>query len=1843
MANDIYTFYPSFKEFLPIYRDVSRVWIGNGVTTGTSGMLYAEYADGNVAELGSVSLYATAVEMGYQGTERSWVQMIMGVSQLVEGTEVTMSYQVSENGQTPPSSGTWYNSLDREEFSKDRIKGKFIWTKISIKWAAVDPTVVYMASYQGQDGQVQSVNGQTNEVLLYGDNIPIAEDDEQSIKEYIDDNLVLDIATNEDIDALFSMTFFSGAAFITGRNFNATDTISYKIEALTQNAPMPEENIVTIHPYEGNSYHFSFGHVKFKLTDIPEGETQYTYQYKISDISHTMQGVPAGSTSYVCSVTLINRGEGLLLIKKSSNFNSLFFSYEYGAAGSITFEGTMTMDGRTMYAREFMIEMTEEGTENVWRNISTMETVAHNVPADIAYPTLQYTLDDVGVHTYIIHETSLSGDGVTIDDTAHTIVVTVRDTSPDGDLEIITDGSDKHVDFVNTYAATGSVIFYGEETLVDRLFRDTDTLSIAISGTGKLPSPATVSADFTVGDDSVEFEFPVVQYTLSNMSNGVGGYDDVKVFNYNITEVPNIPGTADDGLAHTVTVTVTDDKHGHLIVEPVYSDGDDGASFTRTYSAFGTLIIAGEKNLTNRKFVASDSMYVILGATNNGRLPADASKSITLPVGQNKASFTFAEIIYNFADLKGNASYTYDYFIYEDTIITGATNDSDAHTLSVRIADNYDGTLSVTPTYTNGLVQFNKFVFESIYDATGYIALIGNKTIVNRTFVAGDTMSVTIAAGNDGKLPTPTTISVPLTTGGATASFSFAQITYKITDLDGLATKTFNYTVTETTTMAGTAPQSTTDTVSVTVTDMSDGTLSVTPVYTNGTSLSFYNVYSATASLSFKARCVFTNGNMNANTFTVRITQVTGNSSTTQAIENVVLAAPVTMSTTEGSIQDLNFTNIVQFVKNSIKDDTQNTYWFMIEEVLPNVDANNIYNNVKYDATKKWINVEVTDNLNGTLTVTKRPSSEIDMTFTNEQLADLTIGKIWAGDHDRLTTAEKNAFTILVTGPDSYSESFTYADMTNDAMVLPNLALGEYTIAETNNVVENFSITTSYAVGASPTNRITLIRGGSRLNITDNVNKLEGTINIVATWSGEDNLLTAAQKNNVTFTLTGPKQKTSDPSTYSRTFTYADMVNNRMTIERLTLGTYTITESSYQFTDFDATVTYQISNIATNSVTIADADNVTFTVNTDYYYHKGSVKVTKQFDTVSALPVTYYITNDYNNTEFNVSNADNAGVADGIIIPYEWTIANVPVHTTIQFTEHNTSIANYDLVASAVPVDYTSSAVVSTETSVVAMTNHYIRHIGTAKVTALFVGITSAQKPNSFSITNDYNNSIFTFANADNTATADGVSTAYEWTITGVPTLETVHFTIHNTSITDYDVVSAANPASYTTAAIQKNTTSTVAITNTYTVHTGNVKVTAQFAGISNIPNSFQIENSYDQYGVVFTPYNADNASTADGITTPFEWTLSNVPVNTNVTFSESNVAVTNYSLSQDTVIQKSSGQVVKDTTLTVNFVNTYIRDTGTVEVTMSFQGAPSVPAGCYIENNYNASVFTYANADNAGTADGFTVPYRWTISNVPTTTQITFTEYDYNVTNYTRDSSNPTILISAAVTKNQTANVGFINSYTQDTGYVHVYASFGNFTPPQNFQITNNYNNEVFTLANGEDTGTGLGYLWTIQNVPVNTVIQFTETNYDIAGYTCSSTHVRDCAAVTKNTQSNVYFTHTYNAIATLANRTFIFNNNISGGNTSIEVDVTFHDDNNDTYTGLKYNAPENDHVLQYYPQGGYNWTDAYHWDDIGTNIWTNNDMKTITFTAEPTSFTGVANANEFETWLLSVATEEI
>lgn len=197
-TNDFFTFYPQFNEFLPVYRNISRVWIGDGRNTGEAGMLFAEYETGEVIRLGYVTLYDYAHDNGYTGTAAQWAQAVIQLASTSKAAVVSTVYLTSEDGTNHPASSAEWSS------TPSMVQGQYLWTKITLSWVDSTTSELYLVTYIGLDSEVRSINGQVGDLVLHGANLTISGDSDETIKTYID-NLVFEpnVATQAQIDAMF--------------------------------------------------------------------------------------------------------------------------------------------------------------------------------------------------------------------------------------------------------------------------------------------------------------------------------------------------------------------------------------------------------------------------------------------------------------------------------------------------------------------------------------------------------------------------------------------------------------------------------------------------------------------------------------------------------------------------------------------------------------------------------------------------------------------------------------------------------------------------------------------------------------------------------------------------------------------------------------------------------------------------------------------------------------------------------------------------------------------------------------------------------------------------------------------------------------------------------------------------------------------------------------------------------------------------------------------------------------------------------------------------------------------------------------------------------------------------------------------------------------------------------------------------------------------------------------------------------------------------------------------------------------------------------------------------------
>ncbi|MBR3645002.1 MAG: hypothetical protein IKN54_01155, partial [Lachnospiraceae bacterium] len=474
----------------------------------------------------------------------------------------------------------------------------------------------------------------------------------------------------------------------------------------------------------------------------------------------------------------------------------------------------------------------------------------------------------------------------------------------------------------------------------------------------------------------------------------------------------------------------------------------------------------------------------------------------------------------------------------------------------------------------------------------------------------------------------------------------------------------------------------------------------------------------------------------------------------------------------------------------------------------------------------------------------------------------------------------------------------------------------------------------------------------------------------------------------------------------------------------------------------------------------------------------------------------------------------------------KWTISEVPIGTTVKFTETGYEKDGYIVVANGLLATATSdvskTAVAAEPVALAAtFTNVYTQKTGNVEVTKVFDGITGTDIPSGFKITNDYNTDEFTVSNA--TSGSGTAREPYKWVIENVPVGTKVTFTESGYEKDNYTVLintktASAENAKVETAEVNETTPVTAEYVNTYTKKVGKVEVTKVFDGVTgtDIPATFKITNDYNT-----DEFTVSNATSGSGTSaSPYKWVIENVPVGTKVTFTESGYAKDGYTVTINSKeataanAEIESAEVNETSAVTVAYVNAYTQKVGNVEVTKVFEGVTGtdIPATFKITNDYNTDEFTVTNATSgSGTTAS---PYKWVIENVPVGTKVKFTESgyakdDYTVTINSKEATAANAEIeSAEVNETSAVTVEYVNSYTKKVGKVEVTKVFDGITGtdiPSTFKITNDYNADEFTVSNatsGSGT-TASPYKWTIENVPVGTKVTFTESGYEKDNYT--------------------------------------------------------------------------------------------------------------------------------------------
>ena len=486
-------------------------------------------------------------------------------------------------------------------------------------------------------------------------------------------------------------------------------------------------------------YNDGEGKVTFDPIEYDEDDIGKSYTYLISENAGSISGVNYSNEIYTVEVTISDNRDGTLKVDRvitntaseTVAENSLTFTNEYHADGTLELQALKTLDGRKLEDQQFEFGLYDEAGKLI-------ETVRNDANGTVTFKELSYTEGDIGEHVYTVKEEipDEQAPGYTYDGTIYTVTVTVSDNF-DGTLDIekkITIPAEQEGDpaveqeamvFANTYKASGYTDIRATKSLIGADLA-ADQFEFTLTSTGN--TPAVNQTKRNDADGNITFDR--LSYTQDDAGN---------TYTYLLTETDlGAAGYSYDTTAYRVTVTITDNGDGTLKVEqkiekiggtaanPSYEEVEE-AVFKNTYTAEGSILVEATKLLDGRALAAGQFSFSLTPQSQD-----DPNKA------QTKANAANGEIVFDaltYSETDIGKDYTYILkeeipaekaagYVYDDTEYLV--------TVSVRDADN-DGQLEVSKSVTvNGssdALADSDVIFENTYTASGSTGLTARKTL----------------------------------------------------------------------------------------------------------------------------------------------------------------------------------------------------------------------------------------------------------------------------------------------------------------------------------------------------------------------------------------------------------------------------------------------------------------------------------------------------------------------------------------------------------------------------------------------------------------------------------------------------------------------------------------------------------------------------------------------------------------------------------------------------------------------------------------------------------------------------------------------------------------------------------------------------------------------------------------------------------------------------------------------------------------------------------------------------------------------------------------------------------
>lgn len=832
-----------------------------------------------------------------------------------------------------------------------------------------------------------------------------------------------------------------------GRDWLDSDSFDFTITAL-DGAPMPKRDgnevssatVKSPNSKDGDSVSFDFGQIEFTsdmVKDAPGHKRTFTYE--VTENAGDLPGIQYSDNKAVIKVTVGDNGQGKLVASATTQNGTFVNRYSaelnYTAAGGLNLAKTLT--GRDMTDGQFTIKITpnDEASAGLFGLSGEGREVSMPAANDGVQVTKSALTGDVVLaqrdagrtYSYKVVEQGTAPSGYTYDTAERTVTITVEGDPANGTLKATTvvsggpDGDKAYVyssdavgtqekavvPFNNSYAASGEVGITATKSLTGRSLTDGE-FDFALKYANGIEDMAAAT-----NDASGNVDFGSIKYTTEGLAKLVADGHAVKTVKdgkpawkidyvaYEKTDV--LPGGVSAQTQPIVfTVMVVDNGDGTLAATA--NTTGNGLVFENVYSTGGPIEmgLSGIKNLKAGEGLTPASIEGKFTFTVTSDDPAAPMPQSTTATNDANGNVDFGNIEFTLDDLNKALGTNGTRAADADDETKGASSEEAATDAAGQSASDQGSAAGA-----DSEEQGNAAASDATEQGQGAAVVTGEGT---------GAASVSTAANK--------------VAGAEDADQASAQSDEPVTRAGVVRSHTFTYKVTESGSADGVTNDTETKTVSFKVTDDGNGKLTVERLgAASDPAFAFTNTYSVQPTDSsvtdqVKVTKSLTGRDMAAGEFAFELLEgdkvvATG----TNSADGSVALSPITYT-------------------------KPGTHSYMLREAGGGTHKAG----VEYDGSVFAVTTTVTDNGNGTLSVTHKVDNDANAVgFTNSYAPAATSVTLGASKVLNGKSLEDGEFSFALEGEDG--TRLTAGNDANGMVVFPAIQYSEagtyqYTLSE---------------------------------------------------------------------------------------------------------------------------------------------------------------------------------------------------------------------------------------------------------------------------------------------------------------------------------------------------------------------------------------------------------------------------------------------------------------------------------------------------------------------------------------------------------------------------------------------------------------------------------------------------------------------------------------------------------------------------------------------------------------------------------------------------------------------------